>query len=88
MFGNPRMDAVLGSVDGQRALLWLDADEHEAGGGRQARAADRQLQKAARGVGQCDCGQLGIPLSPSRFDSYYFYALDLESCPGRMPVDF
>jgi hypothetical protein len=47
MFGNPRMDAVIGSV---AALLRPDADEHETGRAGQAPAPDRQLPKTAHGA--------------------------------------
>jgi ribosomal protein S12 methylthiotransferase accessory factor len=41
MFGNERMDAVLGSVEGSVRFLWVDADQHETGGARPASAHDR-----------------------------------------------
>lgn len=58
MYGDARMDAVMGSVDGS-ARFWLDANKYETGWARQPQPPDRQLQKTACGAGQCGgCKQL------------------------------
>jgi hypothetical protein len=43
MFGNERMDAAIGSVRRQRALLRPDADQHETRRPRPPLASDRKL---------------------------------------------
>ncbi len=46
MFGDARMDAALGSVDGSVRFFGLTPTSSEAGRARPAPAADRQLQEA------------------------------------------
>ena len=53
MFGNPRMDAVMGSVDGSVRFFGLTPTSMKLEGLDQAPAPDRQLQKTAPGALHC-----------------------------------